>query len=130
VRIENRCREVKKPVSRYETTYTTEYDYVTKSSRTIPHTRYISEWEFKTECGLEPVPHPVVTTEVQNQCGFEPVTRSVTSPESQVQSQVVPPRLDEVQKKKVTQSQPACYALPAGEARTGNRIEAKVYMRP
>jgi hypothetical protein len=125
VRMENQCHEVKTPVSRYETTYTTEYDYATKSSRTVPHTRFISEWQFKNECGLEAVPHPVTRTEVQNQCGYEPVTRSVTSPESQV----VPPRPEEVQNEKFTMSAPACYALPAGEARTANRIEAKLYAR-
>jgi hypothetical protein len=130
VRIENKCREVKKPVSRYVTTYTTQYDYVTKSSRTVPQTRYVSEWEFKTECRLEPVPHPVTTTEVQNQCGFEPVTHSVTRLESRVESQVVPPRLETVQQRKLSQSEPVCYALPAGQTPTGNRIEAKVYIRP
>jgi hypothetical protein len=129
VRVENHCREVKKPVSRYETTYTTQYDYVTKSSRTVPQTRYISEWEFKNECRMEPVPHPVTKTEVQNQCGYEPVTHWVTRPESQVESRPVQPRPAELQRRRLTQSAPACYALPAGEARTG-RIEAKLYTRP
>jgi hypothetical protein len=40
----------------------------------------------------------------------------------------VPPHLDYVQEKKLAQSDPVCYSLPADETPKGNRVEAKIYL--
>jgi hypothetical protein len=125
---EQRCRMVQKPVTRYETTYTTQYDYMTKSNRSVSQSRPVTHYESQNECHSEPVMHQVTRYEMQNECSFEPVTHSVTRYEFQFQMQFVPTRLDYVQQKKLTQSEPVCYALPADAAPKGNRIEAKIYL--
>lgn len=72
-RYEYRCSMVSRPVTRYETTYESEYDYVSHTTRMVPRSRMVTQYEY------------------QNECRSEPVTRSETQYETKTETRYIPP---------------------------------------
>jgi outer membrane protein assembly factor BamE (lipoprotein component of BamABCDE complex) len=70
---EYRCSMVSRPVTRSETYYENEYDYVSKSTRMVSRTRMVTHYES------------------QNECRSEPVTRSETHYETKTETRYIPP---------------------------------------
>jgi hypothetical protein len=70
---EYRCTMVSRPVTRSETYYENEYDYVSKSTRMVSRTRMVTQYE------------------LQNECRSEPVTRSETVYETKTETRYIPP---------------------------------------
>ncbi len=70
---EYRCSMVSRPVTRYETTYESEYDYSTHSTRMVPRSHMVTRYEY------------------QNECRSEPVTRSETQYETKTSTRYIPP---------------------------------------
>jgi hypothetical protein len=70
---EYRCSMVSRPVTRSETYYENEYDYISKSTRMVSRTRMVTQYE------------------LQNECRSEPVTRSETVYESKTETRYIPP---------------------------------------
>jgi hypothetical protein len=73
------CRMVSHPVSSTETSYQYQYDYYSKTSRSVPVTRYVTRYESRNECRMVPV------------------TRTVTRYEHQLETRYIPPRLTYLQ---------------------------------
>jgi hypothetical protein len=73
-RYEYQCQLVSRPVTRMETTYTYQYDYVTKMNRSVPTTRMVTNYQS------------------QNECRTVPVTRSETQYETKAETRYIPPR--------------------------------------
>lgn len=73
-RYEYRCSMVSRPVTRTETHYQSEYDYVSKSTRMVPRTRTVTRYES------------------QNECRSVPVTRSETQYETKTETRYIPPQ--------------------------------------
>ena len=71
---ENKCSMVSRPVTRYETTYESEYDYTTHSTRMVPRSHMVTQYEY------------------QNECRSEPVTRSETQYETNTETRYIPPQ--------------------------------------
>jgi hypothetical protein len=125
--MQNQCASEMVPVTRTETTYVTQYDYTSKSSRSVPQTRTVTSYESRYSCRPQSVGRMVTDYRTEQDCHTEPVTRSVTRYEFQLQTHFVPPHLEYVQKRKLSESEPVCY-LVAGEAPAqGGRLEAKLY---
>jgi hypothetical protein len=106
---ENRCRLVSKPVQRSETTYVQQYDFMTKSSRSVPQTRSVTHYE------------------MQNECRLEPVLRSETHWQLTFEHRYVPPRVDYLAAKRLREAEPVCYAAPSPE--TASRVEGKIFKK-
>lgn len=110
-----RCQMVSRPVTRTETTYQYQYDYLSKSSRSVPVTR------------------TVTSTQYENQCRSEPVTRTVTRYENQLETRYIPPKLTYVAAHytdfDLIESRPQC--APSEEApataRLPHRITGTIY---
>lgn len=71
---EYRCSMVSRPVTRSETYYESEYDYISKSTRMVSRTRMVTQYEY------------------QNECRSEPVTRSETQYETKTETRYIPPQ--------------------------------------
>lgn len=71
---EYRCSMVSRPVTRSETYYENQYDYVSKSTRMVSRTRMVTHYES------------------QNECRSEPVTRSETHYETKTETRYIPPQ--------------------------------------
>jgi hypothetical protein len=71
---EYRCHMVSRPVTRSETYYESQYDYVSKSTRMVSRTRMVTHYES------------------QNDCHSEPVTRSETHYETKTETRYIPPQ--------------------------------------
>ncbi len=127
-RQEQHCQLVAKPVVRMETIYSSQYDPFSKSMHTAPQTHSVTSSEMVNDCRMVPVTSTV--TEVQNkqECAMVPVTHTVTRYEFHLQSSFVPARVEYLQKHRVEESAPVCYALGGAPAR-GNRVEGRVYLR-
>jgi hypothetical protein len=52
---EQRCHMVSKPHMRTETTYTSQYDAFSHSTRSVPQTRMVTDYQMENECRSEPV---------------------------------------------------------------------------
>jgi len=106
-----RCHTVLRPVSRMETTYTTQYDYMSHTTRTVPTTQYVSHLESQQECSSQPVSH------------------MVTRYENQLELEYVPPRLDTIAGSytqwQLRETEQECAVLEAGAGRS--RIEGQIY---
>src|SRR5579859_7167668 len=88
---QQRCQLVMHPETHSETTYTTQYDYFSKSSRTVPQTR-------------------MVTTQVmRNECHPEMVSSFETQWEWSLQSHYSPPRVDYLTTNRLREGKPVCY---------------------
>ena len=70
---EYRCSMVSRPVTRTETYYENEYDYVSHSTHMVSRTRMVTNYE------------------LQNECHSEPVTRSETQYETKTETRYIPP---------------------------------------
>lgn len=125
--METRCRMVSKPVTRTVTTYTTQYDYFTKSSRSVPQTRTVTDYRMQNECRPESVTRMVTKTQMTNECGMESVTRMVTRYEFQYQLRFVPPHLETVTTARLRETEPVCRDLTEDEEARGSRLEGSIY---
>jgi hypothetical protein len=66
------CQSVMKPVTRTQTDYVSQYDYYSKSYRTVPQTRTVTSYESQQECKTVPVTRTVTRTEYQLQWEYVP----------------------------------------------------------
>jgi hypothetical protein len=112
---ERECRTVQRPHTVTRTEYTTEYDYSSHTSRSVPRTRTVTEYRSEQEC------HSV------------PRTRTETTYEYQTESKWIPPRLDHISETyshwRLVESAPSCTPLAPGMAPM-NRIEAQIHGDP
>lgn len=125
---QRRCGLVSKPVTRTETTYHMEYDYSSKRSRSVPRTRSVTRYEMKNECHNEPQTRTEHEYKWERTCRTQLVTRSVTRPEIMFVNRFVPPHLENIQKTKLVQTEPACRSLPHGSSVPKNRIEGLLHL--
>jgi hypothetical protein len=105
-RYEQRCQLVSQPVMRSETTYQSQYDFSSKSYRSVPQTRMVTHYEMRNECHTA----PVTRLETQWEYGFE--------------TQFTPPRTEFLVRKELRETEPACYVAPEGAI---SRVEGTVY---
>jgi len=82
-------------------------------------------------CRVVPVTRLSADKNVRTHCRTEPVTRTVTRYDFEFAARFVPPQLEQVQGKKLVETQPVCYAPPAtpNAPPLGNRLEAKIHFR-
>lgn len=66
------CQYRTKPVMKMETTYTQQYDYYSKSYRSVPKTRYVTRYESVRECNYQPVSKMVLRYEYQYETEYIP----------------------------------------------------------
>ena len=125
--MENRCRMVSKPHTRTETTYTTQYDSFSKTTRSVPQTRMVTDYRMENECQMESVTKIVTKSQMVNECGMESVTRTVMRYEFQYQTRFIPPHFASITTKKLRETEPVCRALSEGEESKGNRLEGALY---
>ncbi len=111
-RSERQCHTVQRPHTTSRTEYRTEYDYSSKRSRSVPHTRMVTEYRSQQECHF--------------------VTRSqtVTTYEYQTETRWIPPRTEVIARHHshwtLAESAPTCTPLAAGESGQ-NRIEGTIH---
>lgn len=112
------CQSVTVPVTRMETSYQYQYDYATRSSRSVPVSRMVTHYESRQDCR------------------YVPVTRTVSRYENQLETRYVPPQLTQVAARYTDfdsmEGPPRCRAV--AEAATGatpspqpHRIVGQVY---
>jgi hypothetical protein len=91
---EYRCQMVQKPVQSSETYYDQQYDSYSKSSRSVPRTRYVTRYES------------------QNDCRYTPVTKTATRYEYEWESHYIPPKTEYLSENysewKLLESEPTC----------------------
>jgi hypothetical protein len=82
-------------------------------------------------CRVVPVTRLSNDKNVRTHCRTEPVTRTVTRYDFEFSARFVPPQLEQVQDKKLVETQPVCYAPPAtpNAPALGNRLEAKLHFK-
>jgi hypothetical protein len=78
-RYEYRCHMVSRPVTRSETSYESEYDYVSKSTRMVPRTRMVTHYESQNECRSEPVTVSETHYETKTETRYIPPQQHVTT---------------------------------------------------
>jgi hypothetical protein len=131
---EDECHNVSHPVTRTRTVYRYEYDYASKSSRSVPRTETYTTYESRYECRPRPVTRSRMESVTSTQCALQPVTHSVTRYEFQFESRFVPPRLETVTRQRLRELAPVCYATAAAAGPPSstpvNRIEGRVFTRP
>lgn len=129
---QTRCRPVMRTVTRYRTDYSTQYDHGSRSSRTVSRQVPYTATESHTECNREPVQRTRMEPVTSHECRMEPVTRSVTRYEFQLENQYVPPRYESIERQRLRELAPECFAVPPGAepGRHVNRIEASFYSPP
>lgn len=129
---EQRCATRSHPVSKTRTVYRSEYDYYSKSTRSVPHTEYYTDYESRYECHSEPVTKTRMESVSSTECSSEMVTRMVTRFEFQLESKYIPPRLEQITRQRLKESEPACYVLedsgPPSTSRQ-NRIEGWLFSK-
>lgn len=110
---EYRCQMVSRPVTRYETTYQSQYDYISKSYRTVPQTRSVTRYEYK------------------NECHYQPVTRSVTRYEYQTETHYIPPKVEYISAHytdfNLIESRPRCQEAQPPDGPLPHRITGTIY---
>jgi hypothetical protein len=110
------CRMVSQPVTRMETSYQVQYDYTSKSSRSVPVTRMVTTYQSR------------------NECTYVPVTRTVTRYEHQVETRFIPPSVTYLQAHftdfDLVESVPRCSPVDAGAEtqRQPHRIAGTIYV--
>jgi hypothetical protein len=109
------CRMTMQPVTRMETSYQYQYDYASRTSRSVPVTRMVTSYQSR------------------NDCSMVPVTRTVTRYEHQIETRFIPPSLVYLRTHysdfDMVESKPRCrpaQALQAG-ARLSHRIVGIMY---
>ncbi len=70
---------VSRPVTRSETYYAYEYDYVSKSNRMVPRTRMVTHYESQYECRSEPVMRSETHYETKTETRYIPPQQHVTT---------------------------------------------------
>jgi hypothetical protein len=106
---EQRCQMVSKPHSRMVTTYTMQYDFFSKSSRSVPQTQTVTEYR------------------MENECHSEFVSRLETQWEYTTEWRYTPPRVDVVDRIMLKESEPSCET--ATDPNAVSRVEGTVYVR-
>lgn len=110
------CRMAMHPVTRMETSYQYQYDYASKSSRSVPVTRMVTSYESRNECSMVPV------------------TRTVTRYEYQLETRFIPPSLTYLRAHyadfDLVEGKPRCTPL-GGEpdARQPHRLVGTIYKK-
>jgi hypothetical protein len=132
---ERQCGTVQKPVTRTRTTYSSQYDWASKSTKQVPRTETYTAYESHYECNSRPVTKSKTEMVSSQDCRSEPVTRQVTRYEFQLESQYIPPRWETVTRQRLRELEPVCVELdlpdepgvaPPSVVR-GNRIEGRIY---
>jgi hypothetical protein len=147
---QQRCHSVSRPVMHTRTSYSYQYDSFSHSSRSVPHNESYTTYESHQECRSEPISRLRTEYVSRNECHYQPVTHSVTRYEFQMKSEYVPPRLETIQRFRLKELEPRCYAIdaapspgadaeaapapaaaafPAPSAPRENRLEAVYYFR-
>jgi hypothetical protein len=126
---QQRCRTVSKPVQRTRTVYRSQYDFSSKSTRSVPHTEHYTAYESKYECTREPVTRYKSQPVTKQECKQEPVTRTVTRYEHQLENRYVPARFDQITRQRLRELDPQCYVLDDGAPgqMPQNRVEGRVF---
>ena len=111
---QQQCRMVSHPVTRTVTNYQYQYDYASRSSRSVPVTRTVTSYEYRNEC------HSV------------PVTRTVTRYEHQLETRYIPPQLTYIAAHftdfDLIESRPECEpAADPGDVKLLHRITGLIY---
>jgi hypothetical protein len=108
--LEQRCQLVSKPHMRMETTYTSQYDSFSKSYRSVPQTRTVTDYQMENECRLESV------------------SRMETQWEYGLEWHYTPPRTEFLDAKQLRETEPTCQAVQDGAG--VSRVEGLVYRAP
>jgi hypothetical protein len=108
--LEQRCHLVSKPHMRMETTYTSQYDSFSKSYRSVPQTRTVTDYRMENECHLESV------------------SRMETQWEYGLEWRYTPPRTEFLDEKQLRETDPTCQPVEDGAA--VSRVEGLVYRTP
>jgi hypothetical protein len=109
------CRMTMQPVTRMETTYQYQYDYTSKSSRSVPVSRMVTSYQSR------------------NDCSMVPVTRTVTRYEHQIETRFIPPSLSYLRAHysdfDLVEGKPRCAPAPTSGAspRLPHRIVGTIY---
>lgn len=113
------CQMTMVPVTRMETTYSYQYDYASRSSRSVPVSRMVTSYQSRQDCRMVPV------------------TRTVTRYENQLETRYIPPSLAHLAAYytdfDLMESPPRCRAAeasataPAERAALPHRIVGLVY---
>ena len=93
---EQRCRLVPHQEWQTQTTYSSQYDFFSKSTRMVPQTRQVSR------------------TTMRNECHQEAVSRMETQWQWGPQTRYSPPRVEYLSVNRLRQSEPVCYAVEKG----------------
>lgn len=130
---QQQCGSVSRPVTRTRTVYRSQYDYASKSTRSVPTTESYTAYESQYQCKSVPVYRSRMEPVTRNECRMEPVTRTVTRYEFQLESRFVPARLETITRQRLREREPACFVVelagPPSTART-NRIEGRLFTQP
>lgn len=127
---QQKCGSTTRPVQRSRTVYRSEYNYATKSTRSVPHTEYYTDYQHHYECKQEPVTRYKSEPVTKQDCKSEPVTRTVTRYEHQLENRYVPARLDLLTRQRLRELEPSCYRLDLDEPdqQLQNRIEGRIFV--
>lgn len=104
----NVCRLESKPYTEMQTTYTTQYDSISKTTRSVPQQRMVSK------------------TRLENVCRYEPYTSMQTFYEYQSEQRYTPPSTEYLKSRKLVTSEPLCYEAEGPIAR---RLEGTLWRR-
>ena len=130
---QQKCGSVMRPVTRTRTAYRSQYDSFSKSYRSVPYTETYTAYESHYECKSEPVTKTKMEPVMRNECSSEMVTKSVTRYEFQLENRYVPPQLEVIQRQRLRELDPQCYAVPVADGPPGsaltNRIEGRGFTR-
>jgi len=105
--MESRCQLVSHPEMHSETTYTSQYDFASKSMHSVPQTRMVTTQVMRTDCHMEPV------------------STFVTQWEWTPELRYTPPTTEYLATKRLREGEPACYAVQQGAV---TRVEGKVFV--
>jgi hypothetical protein len=105
-----RCQMVSKPHSRMVTNYTMQYDFFSKSMRSVPQTQTVTEYR------------------MENECRSELVSRLETQWEYTTEWRYTPPRVEIVDKVMLKETEPSCETIT--DPNVVSRVEGTVYVRP
>jgi hypothetical protein len=102
------CRLESKPYTEMQTTYTTQYDSISKTTRSVPQQRMVSKTRF------------------ENVCRYEPYTSMQTFYEYQSEQRYTPPSTEYLKSRKLVTSEPLCYEA---EGTITRRLEGTLWRR-
>ncbi len=133
---QQRCRTERHPVQRSRTVYSSQYDYSSKSTRSVPRTEYYTDYESRYECHSEPVTRMKSEYVTKTECGSELVTKTVTRYEHQFENEYVPAHYEYITRQRLRELEPECYTLDeaaddpvSAPGAQGNRVEGTLYIK-